>query len=165
MPVTLPSNESPLTVDDIRLFLRDQPDYNPLLDDVEFKNSDIERAMRLTVAKYNVITPQTSLTSYAQLNEWLLLCGVCCILFRSEGARQLRNQVTAQDGNIAPVGLDEKQSLYAQWADRFCAEFDQLAKQAKIQNNMESIYSNSGGAGGGSGFGSGYRYIGKWTVR
>lgn len=136
------------------MFLRDQPNYNILLEDMEFKDEDIQLAMRLTVARYNALTPQTSLTSPAQLNEWILLCGVCCILFRSEGARQLRNQLVTQDGNIAPVGLDEKEDLYLKWAMHFCNEFDEKAQKIKIQDNMESAY---------GGFGSGYRYIGRWT--
>lgn len=136
------------------MFLRDQPNYNILLEDIEFKDEDIQLAMRLTVARYNALTPQTSLTSPAQLNEWILLCGVCCILFRSEGARQLRNQLVTQDGNIAPVGLDEKEDLYLKWSMHFCNEFDEKAQKIKIQDNMESAY---------GGFGSGYRYIGRWT--
>lgn len=154
MPVTLPKSEFPLKVEEIRMFLRDQPNYNILLEDIEFKDEDIQLAMRLTVARYNALTPQTSLTSPAQLNEWILLCGVCCILFRSEGARQLRNQLVTQDGNIAPVGLDEKEDLYLKWSMHFCNEFDEKAQKIKIQDNMECCY---------GGFGSGYRYIGRWT--
>ena len=134
------------------MFLRDQLNYNILLEDIEFPNDLIQLAMRLTVARYNLITPQTSLTSPAQLNEWLLLTGVCCILFRSEGARQLRNQLVTHDGNIAPVGLDEKEDLYLKWSNHFCMEFDDKAQKVKIQNNMESAY---------GGFGSGYQYIGR----
>jgi len=154
MPVTLQKSEFPLKVEEIRMFLRDQPNYNILLEDIEFKNEDIQLAMRLTVARYNALTPQTSLSSPEYLNEWVLLCGVCCILFRSEGARQLRNQMITQDGNIAPVGLDEKQDLYLNWSNHFCAEFDEKAQKIKIQNHMEACY---------GGFGSGYRYIGRWT--
>jgi len=155
--ITLPGTKTPLSTEDIRAFLRDQPNYNILLDTVEFEDDDLNRGVRFATAKYNGITPITTLTA-SQINEWVLLCGVCCVLFRSEGARQLRNQVTAQDGNIAPVGIDEKQALYAQWSEWFCQEFDTMAKNIKIQNNMESMYYGEGGPG----FGSGYRYIGRW---
>lgn len=157
MSVQLPAAASPLTTGDIRLFMRDQPEYNILLDDIEFEDSDILRAMRLTVAKWNAITPMTNLTSWEQLNEWILLCGVCCILLKSEGLRQKRNQLTVQDGNIAPVGLDEKEALYLKWSLIFCGEFEHLAKAAKIQQNMESIL------GPESCLRSGYYYIGRWT--
>jgi len=158
MPVQLPADAFRVTSEDIRMFMRDQPQYNILLDDIEFSDDDIVRAMRLTVAKWNAITPVTSLTSAAQLNEWVLLCGVCCILLKSEGLRQKRNQLQTQDGNIAPVGLDEKESLYLKWSMIFCDEFERLAKTAKIQQNMESLLTNRGSC-----LRSGYYYIGRWT--
>lgn len=158
MPVSLQGNTTPVTTEDIRFFLRDIPDMNPLLDTVEFKDSDIERAMRFTMYKYNAMTPISYYVEPANLNGYILLLGTCSILLRSEGLRQLRNQVTAQDGNISPVGLDEKQALYAQWADRLGGEFDELAKQIKIEINMESVY---GGPSAG-GFSSGYRYMGRY---
>lgn len=139
---------------DIRAFLRDQPEFNILLDDIEFADEDIARAMRYATANYNAITPVTTLSTI-QLNIWVLLLGSCCYLFRSEGARQLRNQVQAQDGNIAPVGIDEKQALYAQWADRMCMEFKELATKAKVQANMQSVYDS---------LSSGYRYVGQWIT-
>jgi len=163
MPVQLSaSTDFSLTTGDIRAFMRDQPEYNILLDDIEFADKDIERAMRLTVAKWNAIPPITNLTSPGQLNEWILLCGVCCILLKSEGLRQKRNQLTVQDGNIANVGLDEKEALYLKWSLVFCDEFERLAKQWKIEQNMESILGT--GPGANNNLGSGYRYIGKYTT-
>lgn len=150
----LSTNATPLTVDEIRMFLRDQPTMNPLTDDIEFPDKDINLAIKLTVMKYNAMTPQTYLSSPAQMNGYLLLIGVCCILFRSEGVRQLRNQVVSQDGNIAPVGLDEKQELYAAWAERFCHEWEAMARAIKTQNNMESAYGGSC---------SGYANLGRFT--
>ncbi len=158
MPVQLPADAFRITSEEIRMFMRDQPDYNILMDDIEFRDSDIVRAMRLTVAKWNAIPPITNLVSPSQLNEWVLLCGVCCILLKSEGLRQKRNQLTVQDGNIAPVGLDEKEAIYLKWSMIFCEEFDTLAKQAKIQQNMESIL------GPNKCLRSGYYYIGRWTL-
>lgn len=140
MPLVLQQTSAPLTVDKIRMFLRDMPDYNILLEDVEFTNENIELAMELTIAKFNAMTPQSNLTVPTQLNEWVLLCGTCSKLLRSEGLRQLRNQMTAQDGNISGIGVDEKQALYSAWADRLDAEFSEMAQNIKIQNNMEAGY-------------------------
>jgi len=138
--------------DTIRAFLRDIPSKNILLDDIEFDDSEISRAMRLATSKYNGITPQTTVAAES-LNEWLLVVGSCSILLRSEGARQLRNQVTAQDGNIAPIGIDEKQAFYAQWADRFSVEFEDMATKIKIQDNAESAYDTMS---------SGYRLLSRY---
>jgi hypothetical protein len=154
MPVQLPANAFRITNSEIRMFLRDQPQYNILLDTIEFTDDDINLATKLTLAKYNAMLPQTTVPTAALLNEYILLMGVCAILLRSEGIRQLRNQLVTQDGNIAMAGIDEKQALYAEWAERFNLEFTKMAQDIKMQNNMESCY---------GGFGSGYRYIGRWT--
>lgn len=156
MPVLIPTNKSPLTVEDIRMFLRDLPTKNPLLlEQLEFEDADLNRAMQFALDKYNAMTPQTNVPAPSYLNRWVLMVGTCSILLRSEGLRQLRNQLITQDGNIAPVGLDEKQALYLQWADNLQAEFDGLSRQIKTQNNMEACY---------DGLSSGYRYIGRWTA-
>lgn len=149
----LPSDATPLTVDEIRMFLRDQPGQNILTEDIEFSTADINLAIKLTVLKYNAMTPQTQFTSPISLNGYLLLVGVCSILFRSEGTRQLRNQMISKDGNIAPVGLDEKQELYSAWADRFQHEWDTMARAIKTQNNMEAAY---------GGTSSGYACLGRF---
>lgn len=159
MPVTLTSNFFPLTTDELRMFMRDQPNYNILLDDVQFTNEEILLAQKLTVAKWNAITPVTTLTSADQLNEYILLCGVCGFLLKSEGIRSVRNQLVTQDGAIAPVGIDEKEDIYFKWARHFQDEFDRKAQAMKVQENMESLLRTDGC----SGFGSGYRYIGKYT--
>ena len=156
MTTQVTTNAVPLTTYDVRAFFRDQPKYNILIDGVEFSNEDIQRAIRWTVAKWNAFTPQSNdPLDGSTLNEYVLLFGVCAILLRSEGVRQLRNQVSYQDGNMPQVSMDEKQCPYAQWADRMQQEFDFHVRQIKTQNNMESCY---------GGLSSGYRYIGRWTV-
>jgi len=166
MPVQMSQTSEPLTMDVIRMFLRDQPEKNPLLEDVEWSNAEINNAIDLAVARYNVMTPITNNVS-VQLNSWMLLTGVCAILFRSEGARQLRNQVQAQDGGVAPVGMDEKESLYARWADWFAQEFERIARAVKMQANMEGGWGGltSGGGGAYGQISSGYRWVGRWYRR
>lgn len=162
MTVQLPANTFRLTTSEIRMFMRDQPQYNSLLDDIEFSDEDIALAMKLTVAKWNVFPPVSTVTGPEFLNEWILLCGVCSILLRSEGLRQKRNQLRTQDGNIAPIGLDDKEELYFRWAMMFNQEFEMHTKLFKLEQNMESILSY--GPGAQNGLSSGYRYIGKYTV-
>jgi hypothetical protein len=153
MPVSLPENTALLTVDQIRTFLRDVPDRNILLDDVEFEDKDINFAITLTLSRYNSMPPLTSVTAdYVPLH--ILLCGVCHFLLNSEGVRQLRNQLTAQDGNIGPVGIDEKEALYQRWADYFKNEFESMAQRYKVSQNMESCYGS---------LGSGYSFVGRYN--
>lgn len=158
MTVQLTSTDALLTSEGIRMFMRDTVEYNILLDDIEHSQAAINQAMRLTVAKWNAITPLTSLTSPEQMNEYLLLCGVCGLLLKSEGIRQLRNELRAQDGNIDNVSLDEGEAQYLKWANHFQQEFDSKAKSMKIQQNLESILDCA------SGFGSGYRWLGRYST-
>lgn len=158
MVVQLPADAFRLNSMEIRMFMRDQPEYNILLDDVEHSEEQILLAMKLTVAKWNAITPVTTLTSAEQMNEYVLLCGVCGFLLKSEGIRRVRNEVKTRDGNIAPVGLDDREDVYLKWAGHFQQEFERYTKNIKIQQNMESLLEN------GNYIGSGYRYIGRYTL-
>jgi len=153
MPTSLRENTSPLTVDMIRQFLRDVPDKNILLDDIEFADRDINLAIQLATSMYNSMPPATNLES-VQIPIYILLLGVCYFLLNSEGVRQLRNQITAQDGNIAPVGIDEKEALYRTWAGNFKQEFTYTAQRYKTSQNMEDCYGT---------FGSGYSWVGRWN--
>lgn len=62
----------------------------------------------------------------------------------SESFLQIRNQATVQDGDIAPIGIDDKSAAYAQLAQQLKAEVDEITRQVKTQNNMESAYDSVG---------------------
>jgi len=128
-----------LTPDDVRNFMRDFPDRNILVDGVEFEDADIERALRMTISMGNAIARPTGYTVTDFPNDYVLQMGVCSYLLKSEGLRQLRNEAMYQDGNIQPVGLDNKQQAYAALASQYLQEFTQLLTAIKIQQNMSSF--------------------------
>jgi hypothetical protein len=158
MPVQLSQSDLPINSEIIRSFLRDTPDFNILHDDVVFSNDDINNAIYLTMHKWNAITPISNINNPARVPPYVMLCGVCGFLLKSEGIRQMQNQMQVQDGNIAPAGLDEKESLYFRWATHFQQEFLQYASNIKIQENLQSILDPKI-----AGFGSGYRNIGRYS--
>jgi hypothetical protein len=128
-----------VTPDLVRDFMRDFPDRNVLVDGVEFPDEDIERAIRLTVSMSNAVARPTAYTVTQFPNEYVLLMGVCSYLLKSEGIRQLRNEAVYQDGNIQPVGLDNKQQAYTALAAQYLQEFTQMLTAIKIQENMSSF--------------------------
>lgn len=128
-----------VTPDQVREFMRDFPDKNILVDGVEFEDADIERALRLTISMSNAIARPTSYSVTSFPNDYVLLMGVCSYLLKSEGIRQLRNEAMYQDGNIQPVGLDNKQQAYAALAAQYLQEFTQMLTAIKIQENMSSF--------------------------
>lgn len=129
--------------DDVREFLRDYPDKNPLVDGVEFSDKDVEKAIKRTISMGNVTARPTSYTVTNFPNDYVLLMGVCSYLLKSEATRQLRNEAMYQDGNIQPVGLDNKQQAYTALAAQFNQEFIQTLTAIKVQENLNSFGSMS----------------------
>lgn len=160
MPVSAtPTTPLLFTSDDLRMFMRDVPGTVPgtgveniMFDLPEFSDNDIARAIKFTVARYNLITPITN--TYADgINIWLMLLGTSEFLLRSEAFRQLRNQLTYGDGDVAPIGLDDKSDAYQAMADKLKAEFEEKAKAFKISQNAEAAYGS---------LGSGYRSVSRF---
>jgi hypothetical protein len=157
MPVVgTPTYPVPVSKDQVRMFLRDRADRNILLDDVQFSDDELNNAMEMAVSMFNGLTPQSILTpsSWPTHLKWLLLLGTCRFLMLSESFLQIRNQATYQDGDIAPIGVDDKQAAYAQLAQLLKAEWDEQAHGVKVQNNMEGCYND---------LGSGYRNVTRYN--
>jgi len=143
MPVVAtPATPIIVSVDQIRRFMRDYPDKNILIDDVEFSQDDINQGVEFVTSNYNAITPQTNLLpiSWPSHLQYVLLLGVTAYLLKSASILQLRNQATYQDGDIQPIGIDDKYSLYMQLSQAFKSEWDDLVRRIKTQNNLESAY-------------------------
>jgi len=137
------STTSLLTVDGIRRFLRDYADKNILLGDVEFTDDDLSAAKLWALLDLNSLPPPLtwdtveSLPSEAQI---LVLYAIAKHLMFSEAARQRRNQLTAQDGDVAPIGMDDKSAMYENAAQYYAVLFESRAKQWKIAYNMNQAY-------------------------
>lgn len=136
--------------------MRDYPDKNILLDDVEFSQEDINQAVISVTSAYNVVTPLTSITpdAWPYGHQYLLLLGVAWYLIKSGTFLQMRNQATYQDGDIAPIGIDDKFPLYMALWQALKQEWDELVKTSKTQMNLESAYGY---------FSSGYRNIARYN--
>lgn len=139
-----------LTLGQVTRFLRDYPSYNILLDDVQFSEEDINQASYFAVQKYNAMTPVTNLTTTNFPNDYVLLIGTCCLLMRSEAFLQIRNELTYSDGDVQPIGVDDKMAAYLRLKDDLNAEWTAMARPMKTQQNMEQAYGN---------LRSGYAYI------
>jgi hypothetical protein len=85
------------------------------------------------------MTPFTSLP-VDSIPRTLLFYGAVGHLLWSESFRQMRNQATVQDGDVAPIGIDDKASAYTQASQLLWAKFDELCRGIKTQRNMESMY-------------------------
>ena len=154
VPATPSTGASPVTADQIRMFLRDYAlghlpggQGNILLDDVQFTVDEIQFATDMAVEAYNAVTPMTAIAAAQFPNKYVLLIGVARFLLMTESFHQLRNQVQAQDGNVSPTGIYEKTSGYAGLSQALQGEWQQLVRGIKTQQNMETAFGT---------FGSGY---------
>lgn len=154
MPITgTPTTPVVVTTDQVRMFLRDKAENNILLDSVQFTQKEVDFAIEMAVSHFNAITPQTNFYPTNFPHKYLLLLGVCKFLMVSESFLQLRNQATYQDGDIAPIGISDKSTAYSQLSAMIKAEWDELSRGVKTQNNMEACYNK---------LGSGYRAISRY---
>jgi len=156
MPVVAtPTTPFVVSKDQVRMFLRDRADRNILLDEVQFTDDELNLATEMCVSAFNAVTPQSrfSPSSFPEHLRYVLLIGTARFLLMSESFVQVRNQATYQDGDIAPIGIDDKASLYSQMAQGLKAEWDELVRGIKTQNNMESAYGT---------LGSGYRNVARF---
>ncbi len=144
-----------LTSDHVRRFLRDYPHKNIIIDDVEFDQDEINQGIEMVTSRFNAMTPQSRMRA----NQWSehlkfpLMQAVAGYLIRSAAILQLRNQATYQDGDIAPVGVDDKFPLYMQLAQYLDDQAMQTFMLIKAQNNLEGMYGS---------LGSGYAYVGRY---
>ena len=139
-----------LTVGQVTRFLRDFPSYNILLADVQFSEEDVSDAMSFAMDEYNGMTPVSNFTGDNFPNRYVLLLGTVKHLLWSEAFLQLRNQLTYQDGDVAPIGVDDKFAAYNSMKNELTAKWMEMARAIKTQMNMEQGYGR---------LGSGYAHI------
>jgi hypothetical protein len=140
----------------MRMFLRDYANKNILLDDVQFTQEEVNFALEMAASAYNAVTPQSYITpsTWPPQIKYVLLIGAARFLMQSESFLQVRNQATYQDGDIAPIGIDDKVAQYSQLAQQLKAEWDELVRGIKTQLNMEATYND---------LGSGYRNVARYS--
>lgn len=129
-----------ITPDYVRLFIRDNIEYNKLLDELQFDDERISQAIDLAIDKFNLMTPFSNYIESTFPNRSLLLLGTLEQLFLGEAAAAARNELTYSDGGLT-VPLEERFQYYTALAQTYGQQFQQMGQQLKIQLNMEEGYS------------------------
>lgn len=127
-----------LTQQQVRDFLADSEENNHLIDGVEFTDARIDLAMLLAVDSYNVMPPQGGAT-INNLSATLLLYGTCWHLYNGQVALAARNQMSYSDGGLT-IPIEERYQYYIQLAQQFEQQFKAMAKDQKINRNMEAAW-------------------------
>ena len=147
MPVTVPSTQVRLPLrEQVRMFLRDVPGRIPgsgsenlLLGDVEFSDPELDFAKTLAVSNFNSTKPPLRHRAAEAIPLDILLTGIAAFLMNAESFRQLRNQSTAQDGEV-PLGIDDKHGAYLQLRRFMMDEYVQALTAYKIQENLKGAW-------------------------
>lgn len=130
-----------LTSEEIRLFLQDRAEMNPLLLGIRFTPEMIEQAMINTVDYYNLMNPPTGIMYTVETFPFrsLLLLGSASYLLRSGAINEAANQLSyAADG--VQVNDKDKAQIFMSLAKDLQTDFKELAQNLKMNQNISQIY-------------------------
>jgi len=129
-----------LTSEEVRLFLQDRQELNPLILGVRFTPEMIEQAMINTVDYYNLMNPPTGMYTIETFPyRSLLLLGSAAYLLRSGAINEAANNLSyAADG--VQINDKDKAQIFMSLAQNLQEEFKELAQQIKINHNISQIY-------------------------
>jgi hypothetical protein len=129
-----------LTSEEVRLFLQDRQELNPLILGVRFTSEMIEQAMINTVDYYNLMNPPTGMYTVETFPyRSLLLLGSAAYLLRSGAINEAANNLSyAADG--VQINDKDKAQIFMSLAQNLQEEFKELGQQIKINHNISQIY-------------------------
>lgn len=130
-----------LTSEEVRLFLQDREELNPLLLGVRFTPEMIEQAMINAVDYYNLMNPPTGIMY--SLEEFpyrsLLLLGTAAYLLRSGAINEAANQLSYSADGVQ-VNDKDKSQIFMSLSQSLQQEFKEFGQQIKMNQNIAQIY-------------------------
>ena len=131
---------SMVTLEDIRIYARDIPELNILLEGrLQSPEELVELAMRLAAEDFNATPPLSAYRVEDFPSDTVMLYGVLHHLANAEAERQLRNQVTYNAQGLN-AGIDDKYPQYAQLAAYYKQLFEQKIREHKVYSNYASCW-------------------------
>ena len=130
-----------LSPEEIRLFLQDRTELNPLLLGIRFTPEMVDQAMINTVDYYNLMNPPTGVMYTVESFPFrsLLLLGASAYLLRSGSINEAANSLSyAADG--VQVNDKDKAQIFASLSQNLMQEFKELAQQIKLNHNIAQVY-------------------------
>lgn len=143
-------NAGPPSLDNIRLYIRDNaPEENLLLDDFEFDLAEVCQATELGVRYWNETQPPInvfySTITYCARERWLQFIAGQLLIMASFRFR--RNHLPYQAGGLA-VDDQNKFGIYEQTGLRLVADYREWVKQKKTEINCMMAISSHGSSYG-----------------
>jgi hypothetical protein len=130
-----------LTAEEVRLFLQDRAELNPLLLGIRFTPEMIEQAMLNTVDYYNLMNPPLGIMYSIENFPYrsLLLLGTAAYLLRSGAINEAANQLSYSADGIQ-VNDKDKAQIFMSLAENLQKDFKELGQQIKMNQNIAQIY-------------------------
>lgn len=150
--VNITDEERQEFIECVRLIMRDYASNNIMLDDVQFTDKEVDRAITLATSRFNS-TPVLSALTWRDIPEDILFHGTAYWLMLSESFLQVRNQVSVPADDLGVIGIDDKMQLYNSLAQQMKADFDQRVRDWKDAMNLASGYGS---------FSSGYSNVSRF---
>jgi len=123
-------------VAEVRMYLRDYPELNRLIDGEETSDRMIAWAVIDALDLINNTPPfigQYTCTTFPMRS--LLLRGTVISVLESVGLLQMRNQLNYSDGGIS-VSASDKAPMIMQWLQMLRASFDDRLNRWKVASNI-----------------------------
>lgn len=126
-----------LTTQEVREFTSDYAANNYLIEGEEMTDTYIALCMTLAVEAYNSITPVGNVGLQNFPSKAILLWGTLWMCYDGKALLLARNTMEYSDGGLS-IPIEERAALYQSLAANFQSRFMEVAKNQKIQQNMES---------------------------
>jgi hypothetical protein len=123
----------------VRLFTRDYPALNRLIQGEESSNRLIAWAVIDAIDDFNSTPPLTRWGFSNFPSRHLLLRGTVISLLESVGLLMTRNHLTFSDGGIQ-VGVSDKTPLIQSWIQLFTNKYEEKKLRLKISMNIEGAW-------------------------
>jgi len=134
-----------ITEQDIRIFLMDKKELNPLLDGVRWDTKDIEQAVINAISYFNDSPPHTG-NAYTVENfpyRYILLIGTAGHLLRSAAINEGSNQLDYSASGVQ-VQDKNKAELFVRMGGAYWDEFKEMTRMVKLNQAANSIYGTIG---------------------
>ena len=132
-----------VTEKDVRLFMMDKPELNPLLRGVRWSPEDIDSAIVYTVSFYNEFPPLIGgYTVETFPFRHTLLMGVAGHLLRSAAINQASNNLTYSVDGVN-VNDNDKAEIFARLGQQYWEDFKTQVANIKVAQNLSSAFGSS----------------------
>lgn len=125
---------------DVRLFMMDKPELNPLLRGVRWSPEEIDASIVHVISYYNESPPLIeSFTAETFPWRFTLLLGIAGHLLRSAAINEASNNLTYQVDNVS-VNDKDKAEIFSKLGGQYWEDFKTQVQNIKVSRNIAAAF-------------------------